>query len=268
MLLMIELTTTEISALWDDMRAQATRECAHEPLLEQYLQSSVLEHTTLADALANRLSDELTCDILDTVILNEILRDFGRDISLITAAATDIQATFERDSACETRLSVFLFYKGFIALQAYRVANRLWSEGRYSLALLLQSQISLRFGIDIHPAAKIGLGIMLDHGFGLVIGETAVIEDAVSIMQSVTLGGTGKESGDRHPKIGHGVLIGPGAKILGNISIGCGAMVAASSVVLKPVAKHAIVAGVPARVVGDTQSDEPAMAMNHYFNCE
>ena len=265
---MIPTTNIATTALWRDISAQAARESAREPLLQEYLQGAVLDHHDLGSALTNRLSGELVCDLLSEALICEILRGIDTDSAFISAAAADICATFERDSACKMSLSVFLFYKGFIALQAYRVAHRLWLGERRSLALLLQSQISLRFGIDIHPAAKIGCGIMLDHASGLVIGETAVIEDAVSIMQSVTLGGTGKESGDRHPKIGHGVLIGPGAKILGNISIGCGAMVAASSVVLKPVAKHAIVAGVPARVVGDTQSDEPAMAMNHYFNCQ
>ena len=146
------------------------------------------------------------------------------------------------------------------------MAHKLWGKNRKSLALSIQSDISDRFGIDIHPAATIGRGIMLDHATGIVIGETAVIEDAVSIMQSVTLGGTGKESGDRHPKIGNGVLIGPGAKILGNIRIGNGSMIAASSVVLKPVANNCIVAGVPAQVVGSTHTDKPSATMNHYFS--
>jgi serine O-acetyltransferase len=182
--------------------------------------------------------------------------------------AADIAATVDRDSACTLYLTPFLYFKGFLALQAYRVAHQLWNEERQSLALLVQYRISLIFAVDIHPAAVIGSGILIDHATGLVIGETAVIEDCVSIMQSVTLGGTGKVSGDRHPKIRKGVLLGPGAKILGNIEVGEGAMVAASSVVLKAVPAHAVVAGVPAAVVGDTRCDEPSQAMDHYFKCD
>jgi serine O-acetyltransferase len=162
----------------------------------------------------------------------------------------------------------FLYFKGFLALQSYRAAHQLWLEDRRSLALLLQYRISLKFAVDIHPAAQIGHGLMIDHATGLVIGETAVVEDSVSIMQSVTLGGTGKVSGDRHPKIRKGVLIGPGAKILGNIEIAEGAMVAASSVVLKSVPAHAIVAGVPALVIADARSKEPSQSMDHYFKCD
>jgi len=251
--------------IWQNILDQARVVRMSEPVLAEYLDNSILNHGTLDEALAHRLVKAFGGDGLSETLLRETLTTVNISGELGAAASADITATLERDSACRGSLEVFLFYKGFIALQAYRLAHALWGEQRHAFALLLQSQTSTRFSVDIHPAATIGRGIMLDHATGIVIGETARIADAVSIMQSVTLGGTGKENGDRHPKIGFGVLIGPGAKILGNISVGRGAMIAASSVVLKTVPQHAIVAGVPARIVGDTQTDTPADAMNHFF---
>jgi len=174
----------------------------------------------------------------------------------------------ERDSACTTLAVPFLYFKGFHALQTHRIAHWLWQQGRHSLALFFQNRMSVVFGVDIHPAAQLGYGLMLDHATGLVIGETTVIGNNVSILQSVTLGGTGKEGGDRHPKVGDGVLISAGAKILGNICIGEGAKVGAGSVVLHAVPPHTTVAGVPAKVVGTPNTDQPALDMNHEFNCE
>jgi serine O-acetyltransferase len=172
---------------------------------------------------------------------------------------------FERDPACHSYLDAFLFYKGFHALECYRVAHWLWRQGREAMGLFLQSRISQLFSVDVHPAAKIGQGIMFDHGTGIVIGETAVVEDDVSIMQDVTLGGTGKESGDRHPKIRRGVLLSLGAKILGNIEVGEYSRVGAGSVVLKPIPPHCTAVGVPAKLVNCDCDDNPSQAMNHYI---
>src|SRR6218665_2017450 len=181
--------------------------------------------------------------------------------SILSAAAADLVAVKERDPSNAEILTPFLYFKGFLALQGQRVAHWLWHHDRIHLARHLQSRISEVFGVDIHPAARIGKGIMLDHGSGLVIGETAIVEDDVSILQNVTLGGTGKETGDRHPKIRRGALIGAGAKILGNIEIGTGAKVGAGSVVVAPVAAHTSVAGVPARPVGKPHSELPGISM-------
>jgi serine O-acetyltransferase len=196
-------------------------------------------------------------------VIEQALAD---DPSISTAMRADLQAVSERDSACCSLVTPLLFFKGFHALQSYRIAHWLWQQGRNSLALFLQNRISSVFAVDIHPAARIGKGIMFDHATGIVIGETAVVEDNVSIMQSVTLGGTGKEAGDRHPKVRRGVLISAGAKILGNIEIGECAKVGAGSVVLKDVAPRTTVAGVPARVVGDSLCTQPSRDMDHHLN--
>ena len=188
---------------------------------------------------------------------------YAADPSLIAKAEADLRAVFERDPACRGYLQPFLFFKGFIALQTYRIGHWLWINDRQALALYLQSRISELFQVDIHPAAVIGSGVFLDHGTGIVIGETAVIGDDVSMLQGVTLGGTGAERGDRHPKIGKGVLLGAGAKVLGNIVIGDYAKIASGSVVLKPVPAGCTAAGVPARLVNCPTCDEPARSMDH-----
>ena len=187
----------------------------------------------------------------------------ARDPSIGEGARADLQAVRDRDPALETFYPALLFFKGYHALQAYRIANRLWSEGRELAALLVQSRMAQVYGVDIHPAARIGSGIMIDHATGVVVGETAVIEDDVSILHEVTLGGTGKETGDRHPKVRAGVLIGAGAKLLGNVEIGAGAKVGAGSVVLADVPSHRTVVGVPAEVVGTPDSETPALTMDH-----
>ena len=191
----------------------------------------------------------------------------AEDSTIGEATRADLQAVRDRDCACCGYATPFLYYKGFHALQAHRVAHWLWQQGRKPLALFFQNRISVEFGVDIHPAARIGRGIMLDHATGVVIGETATVGDDVSIMQGVTLGGTGKESGDRHPKVGSGVLISAGATILGNIHIGDGAMIAAGSVVLHEVPPHTAVAGVPAKVVGPPHEERPALGMDHRVEC-
>ena len=254
-----------ITFVWQNIVEETQIALGREPILEQFLRNTVLNHSNMGEAISFHLATKLSNSALPAELLQSLINKAFNDQQILYAISRDIQATVDRDSACSGYSTVFLYFKGFLALQAYRVTHHLWQQENHSLALLLQHSISTHFAVDIHPAAKIGSGILIDHATGLVIGETAVVEDCVSIMQSVTLGGTGKESGDRHPKIKKGVLLGPGAKILGNIEIGEGAMVAASSVVLKSVAAHSIVAGVPATVVGKAQVEEPSKAMNHYF---
>ena len=261
-------TTQQPDTIWQRIYREAQTAARDEPILASFFQSTILDHNSLGDALSYHLANKLASSAAPASMLRKVMdRAFATD-TIIQAVAADIQATVTRDSACNLYLTPFLYYKGFLAVQSYRAAHQLWQEDRRSLALLLQYRISLKFAVDIHPAAQIGSGLLVDHATGLVIGETAVVEDCVSIMQSVTLGGTGKVSGDRHPKIRKGVLIGPGAKILGNIEVAEGAMVAASTVVLKSVPAHAIVAGVPAAVIGDARSTEPSKTMDHYFKCD
>lgn len=257
-----------INLVWNTIVEESKVVLKNEPILSQFLQNTILNHSGMGEAISYHLANKLSNSALPAMLLQNLMNNIFNDESILSATSRDIQATVDRDSACSDYSIPFLYYKGFMALQAYRATHQLWSSGEKSLALLLQHSISSKFAVDIHPAAKIGSGILIDHATGLVIGETTVVEDCVSIMQSVTLGGTGKESGDRHPKIRKGVLLGPGAKVLGNIEIGEGSMVAASSVVLKSVAAHSIVAGVPATIVGTTQVDEPSKAMNHYFKSD
>ena len=214
-------------------------------------------------------SQKLECPVLTRERFSRIATDaFGDDTGISLAARRDLLAVCDRDPACNRYSEPFLYYKGYQGLQAYRIAHWLWQRQRTAMALYFQHRIACEFDVDIHPAARIGRGIMLDHATGLVIGETAVVGNNVSILQSVTLGGTGKEEGDRHPKIGNGVLISAGAKILGNIRVGEGAKVGAGSVVLEDVPPHTTVAGVPAKVVGKPSSDQPALEMDHDFCCD
>lgn len=235
-----------------------------EPMLEDFLTATILDQTSLESALSAHLGNQIDCATVPArVLCNVISEAFATRNDIRQAMRDDLQAVVERDSACEALHLPLLYFKGFQALQLHRVANWLWNQNRQSLALLMQSRASMKFSVDIHPAAKFGHGIMLDHATGLVVGETAVVGNQVSILQSVTLGGTGKEHGDRHPKIRDGVLISAGAKILGNITVGEGAKVGAGSVVLRDVPAHTTVAGVPAKIVGTPDSDRPALSMNH-----
>lgn len=254
-----------VDTLWDDIVAEVRTVAADEPVLASFLHATILNHRDLGAALSFHLANKLHSDVTPALMLREVFADaFAGDAAIIEHVGCDIIATYERDSACRDLSTPFLYYKGVHALAAYRVAHWLWHRGRRSLAWVLQSRISLVFAVDIHPAARIGKGILLDHATGIVIGETAVVDDCVSMLQGVTLGGTGKESGDRHPKIRRGVLIGPGATILGNIQIGEGSKIAAASVVLATVPPHSIVAGVPAKVVGTTRAEgDPAEKMDH-----
>lgn len=251
------------SPLWQQIQQEAADVAAEEPVLASFLQVTVLKHDSILDALSFLLAEKLGCDATSSLTLHEVFEEaFRGDDEMEDKANCDILAIYNRDSACQNLFSTFLYYKGFHALQAWRAAHWLWQQGRKSLALVLQNRISVVFGVDIHPASQIGRGIMFDHATGIVIGETAVVEDCVSILQSVTLGGTGKESGDRHPKVRRGVLIGPGAKILGNIEIGAGSKITAASVVLQDIPPHSVVAGVPATVVGSIDVDAPAELMD------
>lgn len=253
-------------AVWLRIREETKEQVENEPALASFLHATILNHESLESALSFHLANKLANPAISALQFREIIEESMRKDNCISQSVRgDIKAIYERDSACDSYVLPFLYFKGFHALQAFRVANCLWKRGRTSLSYFLQSHISLTFSVDIHPAAKIGKGIMLDHATGIVIGETTVIEDNVSIMQDVTLGGTGKEAGDRHPKIRKGVLISTGAKILGNIEIGEGAKVGAGSVVLSSVDPHTTVVGVPAKVVGHPSSRSPAFDMNHDF---
>lgn len=250
--------------VWAEIIEQTRQQAQSEPMLASFLYATILNHDTLEAALSFHLANKLDGPALPAITLREVIdRALAEDASIGEAVRADLLAVNERDSACQSLTTPLLFYKGFHALQSYRTAHRLWQRGREDLALFLQNRISVVFGVDIHPAAQIGKGVMFDHATGIVIGETAVVEDDVSIMQAVTLGGTGKVSGDRHPKVRSGVLIGAGAKILGNIEIGHCATVGAGSVVLKSVPARKAVAGVPAKVVGDSRCAEPARTMDH-----
>lgn len=250
--------------LWNTLRQQAAQQRQIEPLLADFLDRCILQQDSMDGALAYLLSHKLYSESLGFDALYTLLqKNYRQHPPQIAALCADLDAVLNRDSACTAAYQVFCFYKGFHALAAYRCMHSLWHSQHQILALQLQQRISMVFGVDIHPAARIGQGIMLDHATGIVIGETAVIGNHVSIMQGVTLGGTGKESGDRHPKIRDGVLISVGATVLGNIEVGEGAQIAAGSVVLKAVPAHSIAAGVPAEITGKASSTTPALTMDH-----
>jgi len=250
--------------IWQKIREETRIALADEPILASFMHATILHHEELECALSYHLANQLDSPSASSMMLREVfLEAFSSDEDIRHAIREDLDAVLERDSACHEYYLPFLYFKGFQALQTHRVAHWLWRQGRHSLALFLQSCMSQKLGVDIHPAAQFGKGILLDHATGLVVGETAVVGNKVSILQSVTLGGTGKTDGDRHPKIGDGVLISAGAKILGKITVGEGAKVGSGSVVLKDVPPHTTVAGVPARVVGVPTSDNPALDMDH-----
>jgi serine O-acetyltransferase len=252
------------SDIWTQLRASAEAAARDEPHLGSLLNATVLSHSDLAAALSFQIARKLGDAELGPMSVREVCASaFEADPAIVAAAEADLQAVAERDPAIKTLLQPFLYFKGFQALQAWRVAHWLWGQGRETLAFHFQSRISELFQVDIHPAARMGAGIFLDHGTGIVIGETAVVGDEVSMLHAVTLGGTGAGRGDRHPKIGRGVLLGAGAKVLGNIVIGDYAKVASGSVVLKPVPPGCTVAGVPARLVNCPTEAEPARTMDH-----
>lgn len=261
--------TEQLETIWDSLKEEAERAATGEKLLVAFLQETILGQKSFEAALSYTLASKLKDDILPSITLRDLfLEILDGEERLREVIRIDLQAVKDRDPAANGYLSPFLFFKGFSALSAYRFANHLWYEDRRPLALYLQSLISKVFGVDIHPAATVGKGILIDHATGVVIGETAVVGDNVSLLHNVTLGGTGKERGDRHPKVGNGVLISAGAKVLGNIRIGEGAKIGAGSVVLHSVRPHCTVAGVPARTVGACSESAPALGMNQQIEDE
>ena len=252
-----------VDPIWSQVCREAAEAIRAEPLLGGLIHSTILHHVTLERALAYRTSMKLASPEMSEQLLREVVdQAYAGDPVLASAARADLVAVYERDPACHRLLQPLLFFKGYQAIQAYRVSHRLWADGRRDLAYFFQMRISEVFGVDIHPNAQIGQGLMIDHAHSIVIGETAVVGDNVSMLHAVTLGGTGKEDGDRHPKIGHGVMIGAGAKVLGNITVGHCSKIAAGSVVLTDVPPCSTVAGVPARVVGDAGCSQPAQRMD------
>ena len=255
--------------VWHRIRQEAEDAIRADPLMGGLIHTGILHHATFERALAYRISLKLASNEMSEQILREIADGALIQAPDIAAAArADIMAIFDRDPACHRYMQPLLYFKGFQAVQAYRLGHWLWQQGKKDLAYFVQMRVSEAFGVDIHPAAKIGKAIMIDHAHSIVIGETAVVGDNVSMLHSVTLGGTGKEDGDRHPKIGDGVLIGAGAKVLGNITVGYCTRIAAGSVVLHDVPPCKTVAGVPARIVGEAGCDHPSVTMDQRFIAE
>ena len=264
---MVSYNDMDLDAHWADIRKRAEYIVSKEPAMEILLNETVLERSSFAESLTFRITRKLvnhgaSIDVLHNVFLEA----FDSDPAILTQVARDMIAVNDRDPACPDVLTPLLYFKGFQSLVCYRISHYLWHAGRRDFALYLESLIAETFSVDIHPAAKIACGILLDHATGFVAGETAVIENDVSILHEVTLGGTGKERGDRHPKVRSGALLGAGAKILGNVEIGRGARVGAGSVVLKDVPPHVSVAGVPAKIIGKMRDPAPAHDMCHQID--
>jgi serine O-acetyltransferase len=250
--------------IWERVRAEAERDAQCEPMLASFIYSIILNHNSLEDALSFQLAGKLESHTLTAVTLRDLIDEaFEKEAEIGKGIRADMVAVCDRDAACSKYSTPLLYFKGYQAIQAYRVAHYYWGQDRHDLALFLQSRISEVFAVDIHPAAQIGRGILIDHATSVVIGETAVVEDNVSMLHEVTLGGTGKTEGDRHPKVRHGVLIAAGAKILGNVEVGEGAKVGGGAVVLEDVPAHTTVVGVPAKPVCQTSVDQPALEMDH-----
>ncbi len=256
----------ELDLTWARVRREAQELVASEPALASFVFGAVLTHATLEDVVIHRVAAVLAhAEVPADVLCRTYAQALADQPTLGARFRADLAAVVERDPASRRMIQPLLYYKGFAAISAHRLAHWLWNHGRRDFAAYVQSRTSTALAVDIHPAARFGGGNMLDHATGFVVGETAVVDDDVSILQGVTLGGTGKETGDRHPKIRRGVMIGAGATILGNIEVGEGARVAAGSVVLRPVPPHKTVAGIPSRIVGDAD-DQPARSMDQIFD--
>ena len=250
--------------IWAAVRAEAELASASEPALGGFFYATILSHSRLEDAVCHRLAQRLNHSDVDAGLIGQMFAQvLAQSSDMSDVFRADLKAVYDRDPACARFIKPLLYFKGFHALVTHRFAHELLKQGRRDFALYLQSQSSRIFGVDINPATRMGRGIMLDHGTGIVIGETAVVGDNCSILQNVTLGGNGKETGDRHPKIGKNVLLSVGAKVLGNIKVGDCSKIAAGSVVLNDVPANKTVAGVPARIVGDSGCPEPARSMDH-----
>jgi serine O-acetyltransferase len=260
-------TVGSLDPIWTSVRTEGEDIVRNEPLLAAFVHSCVLNHETLEDAVAYRIAQRLDHPDYQAHLILQDFRAMARSQPQWSSVLrVDMQAVHDRDPACTRFIEPLLYFKGFHAIQTHRLAHWLWANGRRDTALYLQSRSSAIFQVDMHPQVRLGQGIFFDHATGIVVGMTAVIEDDVSILQGVTLGGTGKETGDRHPKIRRGVLIGAGAEVLGNIEVGCCSKVAAGSVVLKPVPEGVTVAGVPAKIVGEAGCAEPARAMDQLLS--
>ncbi len=256
-----------IDPIWSAIRSEAETAVEADPVLAAFLYATILNQPTLEEAVIHRLAERLAHPDLSAALIRQTYLDMLDDWpEWSSVVRVDIQACYDRDPACDRFIMPVLYFKGFHAIQTHRLAHWLWNRGRRDLAFYLQSRSSAVFQTDIHPECRMGKGIFLDHATGLVIGQTAVVEDNVSMLHGVTLGGTGKTGGDRHPKIRQGVLIGAGAKILGNIEIGHCCKVAAGSVVLKSVPPNRTVAGVPARIIGEAGCEEPSRAMDQLLS--
>jgi serine O-acetyltransferase len=258
------LAKGKVDPIWSALREQAEQLAESEPELSSFAHVTILKHDRLEQALSYHLAKKIGGEDLSPMQVREIFEEaLTSDPAIGESVRADLSAVFQRDPACHSYAQAFLFFKGFHALESYRVAHYLWTQGRKTMALFIQNRMSDLFAVDIHPAATLGRGIMIDHATGVVIGETAVVGDDVSMLHGVTLGGTGKQHEDRHPKVGRGVLLSTGAKVLGNIQIGEYSRVGAGSVVLKPVPPHTTVAGVPARIIGKAGSARPSQDMDH-----
>src|SRR6195256_4517502 len=256
-------TLGKVDPVWTRMHHEAEEIARREPELSSFIYETILHHGNLEAAVAHRVTERLDHPDVSAELIRQVYAEaLAADPDMGTSFRSDIVAVFDRDPAADRFIEPVLYYKGFHAIQTHRLAHWLYGKGRRDFALYLQSRASAVLQCDIHPAAKIGRGIFLDHATGLVVGETAVIEDDVSMLHDVTLGGTGKEHEDRHPKIRYGVMIGAGAKILGNIEVGHCSGRAAGSVVIKPVPNNVTVAGVPAKVVGEAGCPEPSRNMD------
>ncbi|WP_072391991.1 serine O-acetyltransferase [Hyphomicrobium sp. CS1GBMeth3] len=255
--------------VWRSLLSEAEAAMAAEPALTGFIYATIASHAVLEEAICHRIAQRLGHADVDAGLIVHTFRDvLGSQPDLGRAFRADLAAVLERDPACTRYLEPFLYFKGFHALVTHRFAHELWRQGRRDFALYLQSQASRMFAVDIHPAARLGKGLMLDHATGVVIGETATLGDNCSLLHGVTLGGSGKVIGDRHPKVGSGVLIGAGAKVLGNIHVGNCSRIASGSVVLQDVPPHVTVAGIPARIVGPAGTAEPARSMDQTFISE
>ena len=263
----IRTNVASLDPVWNLMRREADDMAQGEPLMASLIHAGILHHSSFERALSYRLAQKLASPEMSELILREIADEaYASEPALGAAARADTIAVFERDPACHRYLQPLLFYKGFQALQCYRIGHWLWQNGRPDMAYFFQMRTSEIFGVDIHPGARVGQGVMIDHAHSIVIGETAVVGDNVSMLHSVTLGGTGKADGDRHPKIGDGVMIGAGAAVLGNIHVGHCSRIAAGSVVLRDVPACKTVAGVPARIVGAAGCAEPSKSMDQLLS--
>ena len=255
---------TSIKEIWETIQSETERRVQAEPVLASFFHSTILEHDSFSSAVADLIASDLGRSSVQPMLLRSVIKEaMNSSEEILNGTISDLLAAKERDPSCKYLSEPLLFFKGFKALQSHRVASWLWANSRHTLAHYFQSRTSEVYGVDIHPAAKLGKGIMIDHGTGVVIGETSVVDDNVSIFQGVTLGGTGKEEGDRHPKVREGVLLSASSTVLGNVEIGKNAKVAAGSVVLNDVKEYTTVAGVPAKKVKEVSDEIPAREVDH-----